>query len=54
MKQEPATPTKPAKRNAYLDKIRPVLTERFQHFATEQQKQNHLAHVQNYRHETPF
>jgi hypothetical protein len=45
---------KPAKRNAYLDKIRPVLTERFQHFETEQQKKEHLEYIERNLKELPF
>jgi hypothetical protein len=42
------------KRQDYLAQLRPMSEQRFQHFATEQQKQDHLAHVEKHKHETPF
>lgn len=46
--------TEAEKRKDYLAHIRPMSSERFQHFATEQQKQDHLAYVEKHKHETPF
>lgn len=42
------------KRQDYLAQLRPMSEQRFQHFATEQQKQDHLAHVEKYKDRTPF
>ena len=46
--------TEAEKRKEYMDHIRPMSDKRFQHFATEQQKQDHLAHVERHKHSTPF
>lgn len=42
------------KRLEYLRAIAPMSEVRFQHFATEQQKQDHLAHVHQHKDSTPF
>jgi hypothetical protein len=42
------------KRKDYLAQLRPMSEKRFQHFATEQQKKDHLAHVEKHKATTPF
>ena len=51
---QPVSKTEAEKRKDYLAHIRPMSPERFQHFATEQQKQDHLAHVEKHKDEMPF
>jgi hypothetical protein len=46
--------TEAEKRKHYLEQLRPMSEQRFQHFATEQQKQAHLAHVEKHKGTTPF